>query len=102
MGARSLVSNSQPALLGLRRFGRGSSLALETREVVRTFEGYTDEFWVWWTLSHAGLLEIDLVDEAAKATAHGIAPGDVCEFLLCKAALNTQIAGHYSSQATTQ
>ena len=65
----TLVSDSQPALLGLRQFGRGSSLAVGAREAVRTLEVGTDEFWLWWTPSHAGLLENDLVDEAVKAAA---------------------------------
>ena len=98
----SLVSDSQPALLGLRRFGRGSSLAVEAREAVRTLERSTNELRLWWTPSHTGLHENDLVDEAAKAAAQGLASVDVCEIPLCKAALKTQIAGHYRSQATTQ
>ena len=40
----TLVSDSQPTLLGLRRFGRGSSLAVAAREAVRTLQGYIDEF----------------------------------------------------------
>ena len=98
----TLVSDSQPALLGLRRFGRGSSLAVAAREAVHTLEGCTDELRIWWTPSHAGLLENDLVDAAAKAAAHDRASMAMCEVPLCKAALKTQIAGHYLAQATTQ
>ena len=98
----TLVFDSQPALLGLRRFGRGSSLAVAAREAVHTLEGCTDELRIWWTPSHAGLLENDLVDEAAKAAAHNRASVDMCEVPLCKAALKMQIAGHYLAQATTQ
>ena len=65
----TLVSDSQPALLGLRRFGGGSSLAVEAWEAVRTLERSTDELRLWWTPSHTGLHENDLIDEAAKATA---------------------------------
>ena len=65
-------------------------------------EGHTDEFRIWWTLSHARLLENDLIDEAAKAAAQDQAYVDVCEVPLCKAALKTQIVGHYLAQATTQ
>ena len=98
----TLVSDSQPALLGLRRFGGGSSLAVEAREAVRTLEGSAAELRLWWTPSHAGLRENDLVDEAAKAAAQGLASVEVCNVPLCKAALKTQIAGHYWAQATTQ
>ena len=98
----TLVSDSQPAFLGLRRFGGGSSLAVDAREAVRTLERSTDELWLWWTPSHVGLHENDLVDEAAKATAQGLASVDVYDVPLCKAALKSQIAGHYQSQATTQ
>ena len=98
----SIVSDSQPALLGLRQFGRASSLAIEAWEVVQTLEGHTDEFWLWWTPSHVGLLENDLVDEAAKSAAQDRASVDVCEVPLCKAALKAQIAGPYLAQATIQ
>ena len=93
---------SQPTLLGLQWFGRGSSLGVEAWEVVRTLEGRTDEFRFWWTPSHAKLLENDLVDEATKAAAQDLASVDVCEVPLCKAALKTQVADHYLAQATTQ
>ena len=98
----TIVSDSQPALLGLRRFGRGPSLTVAAREAVRTLEGHTTEFRIWWTPSHAGLLENDLVDAAAKAAAQDRASAAGCEVPLCKAALKTQIAGHYLAQATTQ
>ena len=98
----TLVSDSQPALLGLRQFGRGSSLAIEARAAVRTLEGCTDELCLWWTPSHAGLPENDLVDEAAKAAARDLTSAAVCNIPLCKAALKTQIASHYLAQATTQ
>ena len=48
------------------------------------------------------ILENDLVDEAAKVAAHGLAPMYVCEVPLCKAALKTQMEKHYLAQATTQ
>ena len=44
-------------------------MVVVAREAVRTLEGVTDEFRLWWTPSHAGLLENDLMDEAAKAVA---------------------------------
>ena len=98
----TLVSDSQPTLLGLRQFGRGSSLVVKAPEVVYTLAGITDEFRLWWTSSHTGLLENDLVDEAAKAATQWRASVDVREVLLCKTALKTQIVDHYQSQATTQ
>ena len=91
----TIVSDSQPTLLGLRRFWGGPSLAVEAWEAVRTLEGHTDEFRLWWTLSHAGLLENDLIDEAAKAATQDRASVDVSEVPLCKVALKTQIVGHY-------
>ena len=77
-------------------------MAVEVREAVRTLEGSTAELRLWWTPSHAGLRENDLVDETAKAAAQGLASVEVCDVPLCKAALKTQIAGHYWAQATTQ
>ena len=89
----TFVADSQPTFLGLQRFGGGPSLALEALEAVRTLEGLTHEFRLWWTLNHIGLLENDLVDEAAKVAAQGLAPVDVCKVPLCKAALKIQLAG---------
>ena len=70
-------------------------MAFEAREAVCSLEGHTDEFQLWWTPSHAVLLENDLVDEAAKVATQDLAFVDLCEVPLCKAALKTQVAGHY-------
>ena len=75
--------------------GGGPLWFVEAWEVVRNLESHTNEFWLWWTPSHAVLLKNDLVDEAAKAVAQDLASVDVCEAPLCKATLKTQIAGHY-------
>lgn len=63
----TLFSDSHSALLGLWRFGWGSSLISEISESVCALTALNDEFRIWWTPSHVGLLENELVDAAAKA-----------------------------------
>ena len=98
----TLVSDSQPALLGLRRSGGGPSLLIEAREAIRALATSTADLRIWWMPSHVGLLENDLVDAAAKAAARGASTLGSIEAPLCKTSLKTQLTTHYLARATTQ
>ena len=96
-----LNSDSQSALLWLRRFGGSSSLALEARDAVTALEACTEEFWIWWTPSHAGLVENHLADEMAEVVAQELADLGSCDIPLYKAALKTQLSAYYFARAIT-
>ena len=65
----TIVSNSLAALRAILRCQGGSTLAVATRRALHTLCCHVPAIRLWWTPSHVGLLENEMVDKVAKEAA---------------------------------
>ena len=65
----TIVSDSLTALHAVLRRQGGSTLAVAARRALHTLCSHIPALRLWWTPSHVGLLENEMVDQVAKEAA---------------------------------
>ncbi len=99
----TLVSDSQPALLGIQRRQGITLLACRACDALSTIQTQTDELRLWWTPSHVELEENDQGHEAAKLATRGHpTDGTLIDIPHCYTTLRTKIRRFLFTQVNRQ
>lgn len=91
----TFVSDSMPALEGIRWRNGGSEVAVSTREALIALHHHIPTVRLWWMPAHVDLAEHDRVDSAAKRAAEGLDSSRTVSVPLSHMSLKTLIRRHF-------
>ena len=99
----TIVSDSLTALRAVLRRQGGSTLAVAARRALHTLCSHVPALRLWWTPSHVGLLENEMVDQVAKEAAQPDTTYPTIHTVpFSRTCLRSAIQRHYSAQLQRQ